>query len=209
MKIQYPALKGGVPRRKILDSRQVMILGIIEYRFAQLSKHRQQHILRVAEMMTQLAMIHSLSVESGRLAAMGHDLARELSRDALMAEAKRLGLEPSLPEKNEPVLLHGPVAALWLEEKNVGGPDVWEAIRYHTTAAPRLSALAKALFIADGIEPGRQFEGRVGLEKAAKEKSLDEAYILMLKETVKYLKSRGLKPHPLMIEALEVSDNAV
>ncbi|PSR27801.1 MAG: phosphohydrolase [Sulfobacillus benefaciens] len=184
------------------------MLGIIEDRFSQLSEHRQQHILRVAKMMKELAAIHHLSPTNAQLAAMGHDLAREMSRDVLTREAKRLGLELSSPEREEPVLLHGPVAALWLQQANIGEPEVWEAIRYHTTAAPRLSPLAKALFIADGIEPGRRFETRTHLEHVAKEKSLDEAYVLMLKETMKYLESRRLKPHPLMIEALRLSEES-
>ncbi len=180
------------------------MLGMIEERFEQLSRHRQQHILRVAKMMEELALIHGLPPQSAYLAGMGHDLAREMSRDALIREAEHLGLEISGPEMNEPVLLHGPVASAWLQQENIGDPDVWEAIRYHTTGAPGLSPLAKALFIADGIEPGRQFEARAWLEKVAKEKSLDEAYALMLKESVKYLESRGLTPHPLMLEALGV-----
>ncbi len=177
-------------------------MGILDDRFAQLTEHRQQHSIRVAAVMEELAEIHHLPQKEARLAAMGHDLAREMSRDALKQEAIRLGLDLLPIELAEPLLLHGPVAAMWLKQANMGSEPVWEAIYYHTTAGPNLSPLAKALFIADGIEPGRTFELRARLEKIAKEQSLDDAYVQLLKETIRYLESRGLKPHPLMIQAV-------
>lgn len=178
-------------------------MGFLEDRLAQLTTHRQQHVWRVAQLMEELAQIHHLPAEDARLSALGHDLAREMSRDALRLEARRLGLPINAPEEEEPILLHGPVAAAWLQQENLGGPDVWEAIYYHTTAAPDLSPLAKALFIADGVEPGRKFDARARIEQVAKEQSLDDAYVLLLKETMQYLQSRRLKPHPLMLKTLE------
>lgn len=67
-----------------------------------------------------------------------------------------------------------------------------------------MSPLAKALFIADGVEPGRHFAARAALEQAAYA-SLDDAYRKVLDETMTYLTSRGLEPHPNMINALKDS----
>lgn len=170
-------------------------------RFAQLSRHRQEHSLRVAAVMEELAVLHGLPADQAFLAGYAHDLAREMSRDALLAEALRLGVRVGGPERQEPVLLHGPVAAAWLEEEGVGAPEVHQAIRYHTTAAPGQDATGQALFIADGVEPGRQYPRRAAIEETARH-SLAKAYRALLEETLDYLKGRGLTPHPLMLQAL-------
>lgn len=176
----------------------------LEEKFHRLTRHRQEHILRVVDLMEKLAKIHGLPSDDAYLAGWGHDLARELSRAELLAEAERYGIAIDEWFRKEPVLLHGPVAARWLNEAQVGSLAVWEAIEHHTIAGVGLSPLAKALFIADGVEPGRHFAARAALEQAAYA-SLDDAYRKVLDETMTYLTSRGLEPHPNMINALKDS----
>lgn len=174
-------------------------------RFHQLSPYRQQHILRVAGVGEQLAWVHGLASDLIRWAAFGHDLAREMARDALLTEATRLGLPITAQDSAEPLLLHGPVAAQWLQTAT-GNKDVAEAIRYHTTAGPGLGPLAKALFIADGVEPGRRYSERADLWRLALD-NLEVGYGAVLRHTAHYLQRRGLTLHPLMVAALhEVSD---
>lgn len=175
---------------------------VIEKRFGQLSSHRRAHILRVMEVMESLAQAHHLNVDQARLAGYGHDLAREMSRPDLLQEARRLQLQWGRDEEREPVLLHGPVAAGWLEEAGQGNPSIWAAIRYHTTAAPGLDALGRALYIADGVEPGRQYPERADLLQQALE-DLDAGYCAVLRHTVEYLKGRGLALHRDMLSALD------
>ncbi len=170
-------------------------------RFAQLSRHRQEHSLRVGVLMREFAAIYGLPADQAYLAGYAHDLAREMSREALLAEAQRLGIAVGEPERQEPVLLHGPVAARWLALEGEGTPDVYEAISHHTTAAPGQSVMGQALFIADGVEPGRNFSTRAEIEALARH-SLRDAYVRLLDETLKYLKSRNLSAHPLMLQAV-------
>jgi len=170
-------------------------------RFNRLTRHRQEHIERVVAVMEKLAEVHQLDREAARLAGYGHDLARELARPELLAEAERLGISYGPEERAEPILLHGPVAARWLKDLSLGNPDVWQAIQYHTTAAPGLSPLAKALFVADGVEPGRRYDGRAALEKLAYD-NLEQAYAAVLHSTVQYLDARHLPRHPLTQGAL-------
>ncbi len=172
----------------------------LEERFQQLTPHRQAHSQRVVSVMEALARAHHLDLEAARLAGWGHDLAREWSRPALLAEARRLGLTWGPFEEREPLLLHGPVAAMWLREAGVGSPEVWEAIRYHTTGAPRLGKLGRALFIADGVEPGRQYAERDELFHQALQ-DLDAGYCAVLASTLRYLDRRQLVPHPDMVAA--------
>lgn len=173
----------------------------IDERFGQLTHYRQQHTARVMEVMEALARTHNLDIKDARLAGYGHDLAREMPRTALLAEAMRLGLSVGSEEQEEPLLLHGPIAAQWLEEDGLGNSFVWEAIQYHTTAASGLSRMAKALFVADGVEPGREYAGRDALYRLAL-RDLDAGYSAVLKQTQAYLNRRGLKLHPHMVQAL-------
>ncbi|MCY0879100.1 MAG: bis(5'-nucleosyl)-tetraphosphatase (symmetrical) YqeK [Firmicutes bacterium] len=173
---------------------------VLEERFRQLTAHRQAHIERVMVVMEALAEAHQLDRQEARLAGWGHDLAREWARPQLLDEARRLGLRWGPWEEQEPLLLHGPVAAAWLQRAGVGTPEVWEAIHYHTTAGPSLGKLARALFVADGVEPGRQYPERETLYQQAL-RDLDAGYCAVLASTLRYLQTRNLAPHPDMLAA--------
>lgn len=174
---------------------------IVEERLGMLTPHRRGHSERVAEVMRSLAERHHLDPQDAHLAGLAHDLARELPRPDLLAEAARLGLAWGVEEEEEPVLLHGPIAAKWLEAAGVGTPSIWSAIRYHTTAAPGLDPLGRALFVADGVEPGRRYETRAMLYDLAHQ-DLDAGYCAVIEQTLTYLQEKGLAPHPDMMEAL-------
>lgn len=175
----------------------------LEDRFEALSRHRKAHSEGVARVMAELAEAHHLDPPLARFAGWAHDLAREMSRPALLAEARALGIAIGREEQAEPLLLHGPIAAVWVQRAGQGTDDaVMEAIRYHTTGGPELSPLAKALFIADGVEPGRQYPAREHLYHHAL-RNLDVGYCAVLENTQAYLLERGLAPHPDMLKALE------
>ncbi|NMP21223.1 bis(5'-nucleosyl)-tetraphosphatase (symmetrical) YqeK [Sulfobacillus harzensis] len=174
----------------------------LEERFQTLSRHRQAHAERVAAVMRALAQQHHLDEELAWFGGWAHDLAREMSRPALLAEAETLGIVIGPEEQAEPLLLHGPIAAKWVERAGRGTPQVLEAIRYHTTGAANLGPLAQALFIADGVEPGRRYALREALYLQALE-DLNGGYCAVLKNTQAYLLSRGLAPHPDMVRALD------
>ncbi|MCL5115633.1 MAG: bis(5'-nucleosyl)-tetraphosphatase (symmetrical) YqeK [Firmicutes bacterium] len=173
----------------------------LEDRFQALSAHRQGHIQRVMAVMEDLAKAHHLDREAARLAGYGHDLAREMARPQLVEEARRLDVHIGPEEQQEPLLLHGAIAARWLELEGAGSPVVWEAVRYHTTGRKNLDPLGQALFIADGVEPGRQYAERADLLQRALE-DLAGGYCAVLEHTLAYLHARGLTPHPDMLDAL-------
>jgi predicted HD superfamily hydrolase involved in NAD metabolism len=171
-------------------------------RFYALSPARRAHSERVAALGEVLAYYHGLSPELARLAGLAHDLAREWPDAALLREAERWAIDIGPLERRAPVLLHGPVAAAWLREAGIGGAAVFEAVRYHTTAGPGLGPLAKAIFVADGCEPGRQYPEAATL-RALAFRDLEDGYRAMLEASAAYLRARGLPPHPAMLAALD------
>lgn len=114
------------------------------------------HIDRVVELADQLARRHLLDVAAVRLAAQGHDLLRSVPPAELLARAEARGLAIDPVERSAPVILHGPLGALELEERfALQDRGVLEAIRWHTTGHPDYTPEAWAMFVADKVEPAK------------------------------------------------------
>jgi HD superfamily phosphohydrolase YqeK len=113
---------------------------------------RRQHMGRVAALLEEWAYALGLDhAEALRWAAAGwlHDVLRDADPAELVHEVS--GDESDLPGN----ILHGPAAAARLQ----GRVDdrVVTAVRYHTIGHPRLDELGRALYLADFLEPGRDF----------------------------------------------------
>ena len=72
------------------------------------------------------------------------------------------------PERESPKLLHGPVAAeLARRELGVEDTEVLDAIREHTTGRPGMGPLSLVLYVADKIEPARDYPSVENLRRLA------------------------------------------
>lgn len=112
------------------------------------------HIDRVVVEARRLARAWGLDEERVALAAQGHDIARALPPATLLKRARAFDLPINPVDEAEPVLLHGPLGALVLQVKHgIDDPEVLESARYHTTGSAQMSLIAKAVFLADKIEP--------------------------------------------------------
>jgi predicted HD superfamily hydrolase involved in NAD metabolism len=167
-----------------------------------LSKKRYAHTLRVADTAEELAGIHDLDQKRTRLAALLHDAARELKSDEhlRLAEDWKLPLD-ALARKN-PKLLHGPVAAeLARRELGVEDEEVLRAIRVHTVGSPEMSQLALAVYVADKIEPGRDYPS-VGYLRRLATRDLYEAAAEALRRTRDHNEERNRPTHPASLRTL-------
>jgi len=168
-----------------------------------LSDKRYAHTLRVADTAEHLARLHDLDPKKARLAALLHDSARETSKEELLRIADQEGIAVGELEREQPVLLHGPVAAE-LSRRKLGAEDkeVLEAVRHHTTGAPGMGPLSLALYVADKIEPDRDQPGVDNLRKLALE-DLGRAATAALEDSTSYSEQRGQPIHPKSRRALE------
>lgn len=144
------------------------------------SPKRFKHSLGVSETCVKLAKEYGLDVDKARLAGLLHDWDKGYTDDEARARVRELGMEgevdPFIVEKM-PGVLHGITAAraLGIEFPQISG-DILQAISRHTTAAFDMTPLDKVLYIADAIEPNRQF-GRIDeLRALAGRATLDELY---------------------------------
>jgi predicted HD superfamily hydrolase involved in NAD metabolism len=174
-----------------------------EYARERLSKKRYAHSLRVADTAESLARLHGLDQKKARLAALLHDSAREVNQEELLLVAEEMGIAMSDFEHEQPILLHGSVAAeLARKELGVEDEEVLEAVRAHTTGEPGMGALALALYVADKIEPNRDQPGVENLRKLAL-KDLREAAAATLRDSVSYNEKGGQSAHQKSRQALE------
>ena len=74
--------------------------------------------------------------------------------------------------------------------------EVIEAVRWHTTGKPNMTPMEKVVYLADYIEPLRDFPGVDKLRKAT-EKSIDEGLLAALENSVKHVGKDELSPATL------------
>ena len=170
----------------------------IQARLQMVPQGLRDHIERARKTARELARHHGLDVAKCDLAAGCHDLARALPDEALLAEAKRYGRRVHPVERNVPVLLHGAIAAAWLEhEDGLVDKDVIQAVRWHTTGRKAMGPVAKVAFLADKLDPAK-VEQYPFLEKvrALAYSNLDQAMLEYLNREMAYLLDMGYLIHP-------------
>jgi predicted HD superfamily hydrolase involved in NAD metabolism len=176
-----------------------------------LSDKRYSHTVRVADTAERLARIHGLDPIGARLAALLHDAARETEPDEFLRLAEEWDLAVGEPEQESPKLLHAPVAAeLARRELGVEDEEVLAAIRAHTVGEPGMGQLALALYVADKIEPARDYPSVERLRKLASE-DLGQAATEALRRVVAHNEERDRPVHPsshAMLGWLEETESA-
>lgn len=153
------------------------------------SEHRKQHTYAVAEMAERLAEHYGESKDRAKMAALFHDMYRGVSEKALNFYIKHL----ELPEKyyNNANLAHGKIAAIIMErDYGIADEDILNAVRFHTTGRAGMSIIEKIIYLADAIEPNRDYPG-VEQVRALAFIDLDAAIMLSLETTIRYVRDRG------------------
>ena len=163
--------------------------------------HRYEHVVRVARCADVLAQIHGADTKKARLAGMLHDLARLYPAKRLLDECELRGMEIDDFERANPIVLHARLgAALAQETFAVHDPEILSAIEKHTVAAPNMSMLDCIVYLADGLEPGRDFVARERLWQLACT-DLNTAMWATIAESQRYLQGKGLSIAPQTLAA--------
>ncbi len=164
-------------------------------------QHRYAHSVSVARCADLLAQRHGMNARKARVAGMLHDLARLYAPERLIAECEARGLPIAPNERAHPTLLHARLgAALARERFGVEDPEVLSAIEKHTTGAARMSPLDCAVYLADGLEPGRTFAERGALWQLAL-RDLNGAMRALLLLTLRHYARKGVAAAPPALDA--------
>ncbi|MGD6872662.1 bis(5'-nucleosyl)-tetraphosphatase (symmetrical) YqeK [Sutcliffiella horikoshii] len=161
----------------------------------QLTERRYVHTIGVIEAAIELAERYGVDKDKAELAAIFHDYAKFRDKE----EMRRIIIDQKMPQdllQFHDELWHAPVGAYLVEkEAGVSDDEVLEAIRCHTSGKINMSTLDKVLYVADYIEPGRDFPGVEQVRESAKS-SLDIAVIQAMKNTITYLLTRNQPVYP-------------
>lgn len=180
---------------------------IREYAEKNLSKERYEHSFRVAKTAEYMCGLYGLDKNLGLIAGMAHDICKEIPDDEMISLAKQDGSPIGELEEKKPSLLHGRAAAVKIQsEFGIHNQDVIESIANHTFGKKNCCDLAKIVFAADKIEPGRP-QSTDEYRKNLFSKSLDGLVIAVLEENLEYLKKKGKKIAPASFEWLEQLKN--
>jgi len=154
-------------------------------------RHRHAHTVRVARLAARLARAHGLEPQQALLAGLLHDLARLYSPERLLDECRARGMAFDAFERSHPMVLHARLGAeLAREYFGIRDEIVLDAIRSHTLAAGRMSRTAVIVYLADSVEPGRDYAEREQFEKLAL-RDLDAAMRAVLASTIAHYSARG------------------
>lgn len=151
---------------------------------------RFEHTLRVADLATKLAIHYGVDVDKAWLAAILHDLEKNISLEENDMLVKKYGLdEKYLGNKN---LSHSKLAAVVSRDKlGIDDADILNAISFHTTGRANMSMLEKIIFVADTCEEGRTYKEASMLRRQAFE-DIDGVCIFILEYLKESIENKGL-----------------
>ena len=163
-----------------------------------LKPKRYEHSVRVYMTALKMAEHYHANVNKVAIASLIHDCGRQIPKEDSVAKAKELGIPVDPVEETQPILLHAKLGVYYAIHKYGVSPDdreVLDAIRYHSTGTVDMTQTAKIVFLADLIEPGRNFEGVEAIRDASFQ-DLDRGMLLSYDNTIRYLLEDGLLIHP-------------
>ncbi len=163
--------------------------------YAMMRAKRVPHVMGVEEEAVRLARRWGADPELARRAGILHDCTKYLELERQLELCAQYGVELDELERTAVKLLHAKTGACIAREV-FGEPDeVYEAIFWHTTAKEDMACLEQILYLADYIEPNRDFDGVDRLRELAY-RDLDKALLLGVVTTIEEMEERQLPIHP-------------
>ena len=170
-----------------------------------LDEHRVAHVAGCESEAVSLARRWGEDPELAAEAAILHDITKRLSRDQQLQMCEKYGIINDNSEMNNYRLLHAKTGAALARDLFGTEDAVYEAIRWHTTGKPDMTQFEKILYLADYIEPTRDFDGVEELRELAYE-DLDRAMALALGMTIAEVSRAGREVYPDTLHAFEWYD---
>lgn len=173
-----------------------------EQSYAYLSPKRIPHVQGCEWEAVRLAKRWGESEEDAAEAGILHDITKKLVLSEQLILSKKYGIINDTYETANVKLLHAKTGAALARDLFNISDRVYSAIRWHTTGKPDMTLLEKIIYMADYIEPNRDFPGVDKLRKLAYE-DLDAAMALGLKMSLEDIRSYGAEPYEVTVSAYE------
>ncbi len=165
---------------------------IFDFAEKRLTYKRKLHTSRVMETALDIAEAYKLKdreLNKIRIAVACHDMYRGISKYESNYYVRKFKLGSKYIDNLN--LAHSKIAAYVMEhELEIDDEDILNAVKFHTTGRADMSIIEKILFLADAIEPAREYDKVDKIRKISKS-NLDAAVLMVLSNTVDYLRSIG------------------
>lgn len=168
--------------------------------YSMIRAKRIAHVQGCEEEAVRLAQCWGANEEYARRAAILHDCTKYLDLNEQLAICQRYQVELDDMERGALKLLHSKTGAA-LAKYVFGEPEeVCQAICWHTTGKADMSLLEKILYIADYMEPTRDFDGVENLRNLVYV-DLDAAVLLGTEMSIEEMIGYGNPIHPNTLAA--------
>lgn len=171
-----------------------------EKAYACLKPKRIAHVAGCESEAVKLAMRWGEDPETAAEAGILHDITKKLNFDEQLILCGKYDIINDNLELKSPKLLHAKTGAALARDLFGVSDRVYEAIRWHTTGKPDMTLLEKIIYLADYIEPTRDFPGVEKLRELCYE-DIDEAMALGLSMSLEDIRSYGEEPYKDTVEA--------
>ena len=168
-----------------------------------LKPKRMPHVLGTAEEAAKLARRFGADETRARAAGLLHDCTKKLDMAEQLALCEQYDIRLDPLERKALKLLHAKTGAAIARHVYGVDDEVYEAILYHTTGRAGMSLMEKILYLADYIEPSREFANDpdvVRLREAVYE-NIDRGLLLGLAMTIDEMEGMGNPVHHDTLDA--------
>lgn len=166
-----------------------------------LHPNRVAHVRGCRDTAVALAKRWGADVTDAARAGILHDITKAIDGPLQLTLCQEYGILLSKFSQENPKTLHALTGSLVAEQVFGENPEVVRAIRYHTTGRADMGLLEKIIYIADYIEPCRDFDG-VDEMRAAAQRNLDEALLMGLEMAMAHVKHQGQELAPASADAV-------
>lgn len=174
----------GISREQLLDR----LAGLIKPK-------RLAHVQGVEATAIQLAKRYGADPVKAGLVGLLHDYAKEMPKEMFLDLIDKYRLDPDLKNWGNNIW-HGVVGIYKIQEDlGLEDTELLHAMSVHTIGAADMSLLDKILYVADYIEPNRDFPG-VEEARALAEQDLDKAVAFETAQTIAVLAKKGKPIYP-------------
>ncbi len=167
---------------------------------AVLKPKRFEHVKRVADTAEALAKQYDGDPIRARIAGIVHDYAKDFSDERFKSVIMSQKFDPELLAYNNGIW-HGVVGTYFVQKDlQIYDSEILNAVKKHTIGAPTMTKLDQIIFIADFIEPGRDFPGVEAARQAA-QVSLAAGVACELQSTLSFLIKNHKTVYPKTIDS--------
>ncbi len=162
--------------------------------YSMVQQKRVRHIRGTEEEAMRLAKHWGADVSVAQRAGILHDCTKYLELEPHREICRRYGVELDELEQVAVKLLHSKTGACIAKYIFGESDEVYDAIFWHTTGKADMTLMEKILYMADYIEPNRDFDGVEEL-RAMAYTDLDKAMLMGIEATIEDMLERGNPIH--------------